>query len=213
MPCTKCEEGGNYKWGKTGECEYATKEACESANHKYNKMNPTPLGKKTYEQYAKELKEYNLSSVHRVELGLADDVEKLTQQAKEEIELIVRDNGFIKNGEKDELRDMKLVEKKNTTYEKADENYMKYYRLLDTATDTRNTAEREANEAIKSLEGQRRSLDVLTKRVDKTKGKATKVRTNLEKKLDKLEKAAKDLGIKIPTGEASKVLSKLISLL
>ena len=212
MPCTKCEEG-KYKWGETGECKYDSLDACESANHKYNKMKPTPLGKKTYEEYEKELKEYNLSSVHRVELGLADDVEKLTQQAKEEIELIVRDNGFIKNGEKDELRDMKLVEKKNTTYEKADENYMKYYRLLDTATDTRNTAEREANEAIKSLEGQRRSLDVLTKRVDKTKGKATKVRTNLEKKLDKLEKAAKDLGIKIPTGEASKVLSKLISLL
>ena len=212
MPCTKCEEG-KYKWGETGECKYDSLDACESANHKYNKMKPTPLGKKTYEQYAKELKEYNLSSVHRVELGLADDVEKLTQQAKEEIELIVRDNGFIKNGEKDELRDMKLVEKKNTTYEKADENYMKYYRLLDTATDTRNTAEREANEAIKSLEGQRRSLDVLTKRVDKTKGKAGKVRTNLQKKLDALEKAAKDLGIKIPTGAASKVLAKLISLL
>ena len=30
--------------------------------HKYNKMQPTPLGKKTYEEYEKELKEYNLSS-------------------------------------------------------------------------------------------------------------------------------------------------------
>ena len=44
MPCTKCKEG-KYKWGKTGECEYATKEDCESANSKYNKMQPTPLGK------------------------------------------------------------------------------------------------------------------------------------------------------------------------
>ena len=212
MPCTKCEEG-NYKWGKTGECKYDTLESCESANSKYNKMQPTPLGKKSYEEYEKELKEFNLSSVHRVELGLADDVEKLTQQAKEEIELIVRDNGFIKDREKDELKEMKLVDKKNTTYEKADENYMKYYRLLDTATDTRNTAEREANQAIKSLESSRSAIDELTKRVDKTKGKATKVRTNLQKKLDALEKAAKDLGIKIPTGAASKVLAKLISLL
>ena len=31
MPCTKCKDD-KYKWGKTGECEYATKEACESAN-------------------------------------------------------------------------------------------------------------------------------------------------------------------------------------
>ena len=74
MPCTQCKEG-KYKWGETGECEYATKEDCESANHKYNKMRPTPLGK-TYEQYEKELKEYNLSKVERVELGAIDNLKK-----------------------------------------------------------------------------------------------------------------------------------------
>jgi DNA repair exonuclease SbcCD ATPase subunit len=213
MPCTKCEDG-KYKWGKTGECKYNSKESCENANpKKYNKMQPTPLGKKTYEEYAKELKEYNLSSAYRVVLGLADDVENLTQQAKEQITEIARDNGFIKETEKSELKDMRLVEKKNVAYEKADEKYFKFRRELESAEDNRNTAEREANEAIKSLENQRERIDFLTKRVDKTKGKATKVRTNLEKKLDALEKAAKDLGVKIPTGEASKVLSKLISLL
>ena len=62
MPCTKCKDE-NYKWGKTGSCKYATKEECERANpKKYNKMNPTPIGKKSYEEYAKELKEFNLSS-------------------------------------------------------------------------------------------------------------------------------------------------------
>jgi len=71
MPCTKCEEG--YKWGKTGECKYDSLESCESANSKYNKTQPTPLGKKTYEEYAKELKEFNLSS-QKVELGLVDDI-------------------------------------------------------------------------------------------------------------------------------------------
>tara|TARA_R110000824_G_scaffold54291_1_gene149831 strand:+ start:19 stop:501 length:483 start_codon:yes stop_codon:yes gene_type:complete len=75
MPCTKCKEG-KYKWGETGECEYATKEDCESANHKYNKMQPTPLGK-TYEEYAKELKEFNLS---KVELSVLGDVEKQTKK-------------------------------------------------------------------------------------------------------------------------------------
>jgi len=79
MPCTKCKEG-KYKWGKTGECEYATKEACESANHKYNKMKPTPLGKKTYEEYAKELKEYNFSSVYKVELKDVKTLDKLAAQ-------------------------------------------------------------------------------------------------------------------------------------
>jgi len=212
MPCTKCEEG-NYKWGETGECEYDTLDACESANHKYNKMQPTPLGKKTYDEYEKELKEFNLSSVHRVELGLADDVEKLTQQAKDLIPDLNRDIEGIKDYEKSELKDMRLVEKRNVAYVKAEEKYYDLRNKMESAEDKEDTTEREANEAIKSLEGYRKSIDDLEKRLDKNKGQATKVRTNLQKKLDALEKAAKDLGVKIPTGEASKVLAKLISLL
>jgi|TARA_R110001583_G_scaffold37873_6_gene122709 uncharacterized coiled-coil DUF342 family protein len=76
MPCKQCKDK-NYKYGNTGECKYATKEACEKANpKKYNKMQPTPLGKKSYEEYEKELKEYNLSKVERVELALVDDLVK-----------------------------------------------------------------------------------------------------------------------------------------
>jgi hypothetical protein len=81
MPCTKCEEG-NYKWGKTGECEYDTLDACESANHKYSKMQPSPLGKKTYAEYEKELKEFNLSKVERVDLGAMDDLKKAVSKLK-----------------------------------------------------------------------------------------------------------------------------------
>ena len=77
MPCKKCENG-KYKWGDRGECKYDTKEACESANSKYNKMKPPPLGKKTYEEYAKELKEYNLSSeLKRFECNDDKTIEKL----------------------------------------------------------------------------------------------------------------------------------------
>ena len=76
MPCKKCKDE-NYKYGNTGECKYATKEACEKANpKKYNKMMPTPLGKKTYEEYEKELKEFNLSKVEKVELSSIKDLEK-----------------------------------------------------------------------------------------------------------------------------------------
>jgi uncharacterized phage infection (PIP) family protein YhgE len=85
MPCTKCEEG-NYKWGKTGECEYASKEACESANHKYNKMQPTPLGKKSYEEYAKELKEYNLSSSKRIELSVVSELKSINQELRKALD-------------------------------------------------------------------------------------------------------------------------------
>ena len=80
MPCKKCEEG-KYKWGETGECKYDSLDACESANHKY-KMQPTPLGKKTYEEYAKELKEFNLSKVEKVHLGAMDDLKKAVSKLK-----------------------------------------------------------------------------------------------------------------------------------
>jgi len=81
MPCTKCENG-KYKWGKTGECKYDSKEECEKANpKKYSKMKPTPLGKKSYEEYAKELKEFNLSKVEKVELGAIDDFKKLFEKS------------------------------------------------------------------------------------------------------------------------------------
>jgi len=80
MPCKKCKDG-KYKYGNTGECKYSTKEACEKANpKKYNKMKPTPLGK-TYEEYAKELKEFNLSKVEKVELAIIDDINKPLDKA------------------------------------------------------------------------------------------------------------------------------------
>jgi len=85
MPCKKCKDG-KYKYGNTGECKYSTKEACEKANpKKYNKMKqiPTPLGK-TYEEYEKELKEFNLSKVERVELALVDDLVKKYDNIKSE---------------------------------------------------------------------------------------------------------------------------------
>ena len=97
MPCKKCKDG-KYKWGNTGECKYATKEECEKANpKKYKKMKqePSPLGNKTYEEYAKELKEYRLSKnpkLEKVELGLVDDLktilklaEKYNKESKENI--------------------------------------------------------------------------------------------------------------------------------
>jgi len=212
MPCTKCKEG-KYKWGKTGECEYATKEDCESANSKYNKMMPTPLGKKSYEEYAKELKEYNLSATYRVELGIADDVEKLTQQAKDLIPDLDRDVDAIKVSEKNIAQAEKQIGKRESVVEKADKKERELARAFESAKDNLATAERELKETKGTLENNKKDVVFLNKRLEKTKGKASKLRTNLEKKLNTLEKAAKDLGVKIPTGEASKVLKKLISLL
>ena len=58
MPCEKCEDG-NYKWGKTGACEYETRAECEAANKDY------------YENKITKIKE----------LVIADDSEELAIDA------------------------------------------------------------------------------------------------------------------------------------
>ena len=139
MPCTKCEEG-NYKWGKTGECEYASKEACESANSKYNKMQPTPLGKKTYEEYAKELKEFNLSKVERVDLGLIEDAQKLAQKNYSAyISVSKKAKGLSK------LSD--TVEKLQTTFKKLDGELSSQ---IDTFNKSWDSMEKKTKTAIKA---------------------------------------------------------------
>tara|TARA_R110000737_G_scaffold116575_1_gene149242 strand:- start:55 stop:642 length:588 start_codon:yes stop_codon:yes gene_type:complete len=120
MPCTKCEEGGKYKWGKTGSCKYATKADCESDNkgyYKKNTMKPTPLGKKTYEEYEKELKEYNLSKVERVELGIIDDLKKDVETARKQVEGAER---LHKAAEKDDAEINKLASEYIALEAKAD---------------------------------------------------------------------------------------------
>jgi hypothetical protein len=54
MPCTKCSEG-NYKWGETGECEYDSLEACESANSTYEEMNTTSIVELVIDEDSQEL--------------------------------------------------------------------------------------------------------------------------------------------------------------
>ena len=115
MPCKKCKDG-NYKYGNTGECKYATKESCEKANpKKYSKMRPTPLGKKSYEEYEKELKEFNLSS-QRVELGAIDDLEKADKEGRKLIEELAKEQAEVDN----KYDDIKSIVLK---YNKLNKNY------------------------------------------------------------------------------------------
>ena len=210
MPCTKCEEG-KYKWGKTGECKYDTLDACESANHKYSKMQPTPLGQKTYEEYAKELKEYNLSSAYRVELGLADDVEKQTLQAKEILSTLKEQKKRIDSIEKLSEKASKEREKKKDNSRKAADKYFDLQDKYETAQVKYDDAEKELDSAMRELVRLDDEIKKSTGVFDKEKSKGSKLATTLRKNLDKLEKAAKELGVKIPTAQATKVLDQIKS--
>jgi len=213
MPCTKCKDG-KYKWGETGECKYDTKEACEKANPKhYNKMKPTPIGKKTYEEYAKELKEYNLSANYRVELGLADDVEKQTLQAKEILATLKEQKKRIDSIEKLSEKASKEREKKKDNSRKAADKFFALQDKYQKAEVAYDDAEKELDRSMKRLVELDDEIKKSTAVFDKEKSKGSKITTTLRKNLDKLEKAAKELGVKIPTAQATKVLDQLKSLI
>ena len=111
-------------------------------------------------------------------------------------------------------RESKLIVKEKAIVEKADKKERELARAFESAQDNLSTAKRELKGTEGALKHSKDLIETLNKRLDKTKGKASKVRTNLEKKTDKLEKAAKDLDVKIPaTKEAATILKKLISLL
>jgi len=166
-----------------------------------------------YNELVEEGKITKLSKSQIVKLGLADDVEKLTQQAKDLIPDMTRDIEGIKVKEKNVVTEEKLLTKRKSVFDKADQKENDARKNLDKAIDSSRTAAREFKESEDTLKRNEDSIEFLNKRLDKTKGKASKTRASLEKKLNTLEKAAKDLGVKIPTGEAAKVLKKLISLL
>ncbi len=130
MPCKKCKDG-KYKWGNTGECKYATKDECEKANpknYKEMKQYPTPLGK-TYEEYEKELKEYNLSS-QRVELASIQDFDKLFKDAEKQI-------GVAEGKSLGDVRKAVV---------KADSEFLKLSRIVSEALDMAEKIEKAAKE-------------------------------------------------------------------
>jgi hypothetical protein len=54
MPCKECSEG-LYKWGETGECEYATLQDCEDANASYEEMKTTSIVELVIDEDSQEL--------------------------------------------------------------------------------------------------------------------------------------------------------------
>tara|TARA_R100001443_G_scaffold76563_1_gene83991 strand:+ start:10362 stop:11009 length:648 start_codon:yes stop_codon:yes gene_type:complete len=215
MPCKKCKDG-KYKYGNTGECKYATKDECEKANpKKYSDMKntPTPLGKKTYAEYEKELKEFNLSATYRVELGLADDVEKQTLQAKEILSKLKEQKKRIDSIGKLSEKASKDREKKKDNSRKAADKYFDLQDKYEKAQVNYDDAEEELDRSMKRLVELDDEIKKSTGIFDKEKSKGSKLATTLRKNLDKLEKAAKELGVKLPTAQATKVLDQLTALI
>jgi len=212
MPCTKCEEG-NYKWGKTGECKYDTLESCESANSKYNKMQPTPLGKKTYAEYAKELKEYNLSS-QRFDFESIKTLDALVENIKK------RETEGTK-AIKDYFQVKKVLEKDVKIAEKQNDLRYKEVGKVKKIEDAFYNAKNKLEDAQKKLRGLNRDVEETEKRVERVEKEDLGIRKNMQKLADNLDKFlnafekqlnafkknAKALGVDVPTSKYDKIFS------
>ena len=185
MPCTKCKDD-KYKWGKTGECEYATKEACESANHKYSKMKPTPLGKKTYEEYEKELKEYNLSS-QRFDFNSIKTLKSLEAQ----LDAII--NKLDEQGMN--------TKQKVADYNETDAKHQAQSEALD-----RDFKKTRVEEEL--LREQKAVLEKSNDKYEATWKKGQAIADKLEGAINQVQKAAKDLGLEIPVGAYKQTVVK-----
>jgi len=214
MPCTKCEDG-KYKWGKTGECKYDTKEACEKANpKKYNKMRPTPIGKKTYEEYAKELKEFNLST-QKFEFADMKTLGTLLSQLDKTIDSLDKQN--LKT--KESVADFQMTELLDN---EAFENLEEQEGNLDLQKDAIEEAKKELvkrEKVYEKLDKQRdktkkayeKAAQVVFKNKDsyvkqRNKGEATA--NKMRKAIAEVEKSAKALGVEVPLGTYKQILAK-----
>ena len=214
MPCTKCEEG-KYKWGETGDCKYDTLQDCESANSKYNKMRPTPLGKKSYEEYAKELKEFNLST-QRFDFK---DMKTLAKLLKEAAKL---DSSFKKLKDKAIKSDI-ANDDATDLYIEADNAYENQKDVIVALRKKNNAAEEKAEGVqVKLLDKasklEQKSDDAFNKFekehqiVMSMKGEIQSFLLNFRVAVTQVEKAGKELGVDIPVDKFKSAIDKLDSL-
>ena len=213
MPCTKCKEG--YKWGETGECKYDTKEACEKANPKHYKEmknTPTPIGQKTYEEYAKELKEYNLSS-QRFDFNDMKTLKSLEAQ----LEKILSNIATAEDNSKKAVNDYEQENVKHKAQEEALERDFEKVRLEEKLLRDQQQVIEKAEKVYakqeaafdKTFAKREKAAQSVFKQTDKYEANYNKgedISDKLEDAIKEVQKAAKSLGVDIPVGKFESTL-------
>ena len=149
----------------------------------------------------------------KISLGLADDINKKTVNAKKLITVIKEQTKKIKTLEKFLDKYSKEREKAKDDSRKAASKYFDLQDKFQKAESIYDEAEKKLDRAMKRLVDEDKNLKKLSDSFEKEKSKANKTVTSLKKDLDKFEKSAKELGVKVATAEPRKILNQLIKLL
>ena len=143
--------------------------AKKQINDKNNMKPTTEQILSAFNELVREGKITTMSKAKRLELGLADDVEKLTQQAKALIPDLTRDLEGIKVSEKNIVQSEKAIVKEKAIAEKADKKERELFRALESAQDKLSTAKRElkgTEERIYNYSNISLNVDFLNKRLE-----------------------------------------------
>lgn len=149
----------------------------------------------------------------KISLGLADNINKKTDDAKKLITVLKEQTKKIKTVEKFVDKYSKEREKAKDNSRKAADKYFDLQDKFQKAESIYDEAEKKLDRAMQRLVDEDKNLKKLSDSFKKEKSKANKIVTSLKKDLDKFEKSAKELGVKVPTAEPRKILNQLIKLL
>tara|TARA_R100000541_G_scaffold14368_2_gene23810 strand:- start:503 stop:1087 length:585 start_codon:yes stop_codon:yes gene_type:complete len=137
-------------------------------------MRPTPLGKKSYEEYEKELKEFNLSS-QRFDFNSVKVLEKLASQMDKVVNQLENDYGQIQM----------LI----NDYDNNEELEKEQRGLLDNAEDGVDILRKDVEDLKKDLAAREKSFEKLVDKYDKLVTKTNKAEDKLVGRNEKYKDA------------------------
>lgn len=152
-------------------------------------------------------------SAQKVELGVVDDLNKTLNSSQTIEKEIIKINQTIGENRKLAASAFKEQNKLKQIAEKASDKFRKLEREFETARQDSNRADKDYSSAVSSFKRYNENADRFVAKRKPLIKEATKNVSSFDKMITQAEKAAKDLGVKIPTASFSKMRDKLNKLI
>jgi len=152
-------------------------------------------------------------STQKVELGVVDDLNKTLNSSQTLEKEIIKINKTIGENRKLAASALKEQKKLKQIAEKASDKFRKLEREFETARQDSNRADKDYSGAVSSFKRFDENADRFVAKRKPLIKEATKNVSSFEKMITQAEKAAKDLGVKIPTASFSKMRDRLNKLI
>lgn len=152
-------------------------------------------------------------ATQKVELGLIDNLNKALEESEEISKLIKEGKGLIERDEKFLAKDLKEADKRQAKAKKAADVFFKLQDEFGTARVRKEEADKKVDSIFDDINDLRKRIASYEKKTAPLVKKAQKQIAIFDKNIDKANKMANDLGIKLPIAKFEKAQEKLKSLI